>query len=47
MYSRGMTTREIAGHLRDICGTDVPPEPISRATDSVKELLDEWRSRSL
>jgi hypothetical protein len=36
MYSRGMTTREIAGHLKEIYGTDVSPELISRATDSVK-----------
>ncbi len=47
MYARGMTTREIAGHLKEIYGVDVSPELISRATDSVKELLDEWRSRSL
>jgi putative transposase len=47
MYSRSMTTREIAGHLKDIYGTDVSPELISRATDSVKEILDEWRSRTL
>jgi transposase-like protein len=42
-----MTTREIAGHLKEIYGTDVSPELISRATDSVKELLDDWRERSL
>ncbi|GAB1457516.1 hypothetical protein MASR2M48_28240 [Spirochaetota bacterium] len=47
MYARGMTTREIAGHLNEIYGTDVSPELISRATDSVKELLDEWRARPL
>lgn len=47
MYARGMTTREIAGHLKEIYGTDVSPELISRATDSVKELLDEWRNRPL
>jgi len=47
MYARGMTTREIAGHLKEIYGTEVSPELISRATDSVKELLDEWRSRPL
>lgn len=47
MYSRGMTTREIAGHLKEIYGTEVSPELISRATDSVKELLDEWRNRPL
>lgn len=47
MYARGMTTREIAGHLKEIYGTEVSPELISRATDSVKELLDDWRSRTL
>ncbi len=47
MYARGMTTREIAGHLKEIYGTEISPELISRATDSVKELLDEWRSRPL
>lgn len=47
MYARGMTTREIAGHLKEIYGTEVSPELISRATDSVKELLDDWRNRTL
>jgi len=47
MYARGMTTREIAGHLKEIYGTDVSPELISRATDSVKDMLDEWRARPL
>jgi transposase-like protein len=47
MYSRGMTTREITGHLQEIYGIEVSPTLISRVTDSVKELLDEWRSRPL
>jgi transposase-like protein len=47
IYARGMTTGEIAGHLKEIYGTDVTPELISRATDSVKDLLDEWRNRPL
>jgi transposase-like protein len=47
MYARGMTIREIAGHLKEIYGTDVSPELISRATDSVKELLEDWRNRTL
>lgn len=47
MYARGMTTREIAGHLKEIYQVDVSPELISRATDSVKELLDTWRNRTL
>jgi putative transposase len=47
MYSRGMTTREITESLKEIYGIEVSPELISRVTDSVKDLLDEWRSRSL
>jgi putative transposase len=47
MYSRGMTTREITESLKEIYGVEVSPELISRVTDSVKDLLDEWRSRSL
>ena len=42
MYSRGMTTREIAEHLKEIYGTDISPELVSRATDAVKELLGLW-----
>lgn len=47
MYARGMTTREIAGHLKEIYNVDVSPELISRVTDSVKELIDDWRKRTL
>lgn len=47
MYSRGMTNRDITETLKEIYGTEVSPELISRVTDSVKELLDEWRTRPL
>ena len=47
MYSRGMTTREISQHLKEIYGTDISAELVSRVTDEVKELLEEWRARSL
>ena len=47
MYARGMTTREISGHLKEIYNVDVSPELISRVTDSVKELIDDWRKRTL
>lgn len=47
MYSRGMTTREITEHLKEIYKVDVSPELISRVTDSVKELIEEWRKRAL
>jgi transposase-like protein len=42
-----MTTREITESLKEIYGVEVFPELISRVTDSVKELLDEWRARTL
>jgi transposase-like protein len=31
MYARGMSVREIVGHLRDLYGVDVSPDLISRA----------------
>jgi putative transposase len=34
MYARGMTTREIAGHLKEIYNTDVSPELITRGNDA-------------
>jgi len=37
-----MTTRETAEHLKEIYGTDISPELVSRATDAVKELLGLW-----
>jgi len=47
MYARWMTTREIAGHLKDIYDTEVSSELISWTIDSAKELLEDWRSRTL
>jgi len=47
MYARGMSTREITEHLKEIYGTEVSPELISRVTDSVMEMLEEWRNREL
>jgi putative transposase len=47
MYARGLSTREISEHLKEIYGVDVSPDLISRTTDSVKELLAEWRNRPL
>jgi len=38
LYARGMTTREIQGHLEEIYGVDVSPSLISNVTDAV---LDE------
>jgi putative transposase len=47
LYARGMTTRDIRAHLREMYGVDVSPDLISRVTDAVVEELAEWQSRPL
>ena len=47
MYGRGMTQREIQGHLEELYGVEVSPDLISRATDSVWDELQSWRNRPL
>jgi putative transposase len=46
-YSRGMTTREIQGQLKEIYGTEVSPSLISKVTDAVLEEVREWQNRPL
>jgi putative transposase len=47
MYARGMSTREIAGHLRDLYGIEVSPDLISAVTDAVLEEVAAWQARPL
>ena len=47
MYARGMTTREIQGHLQEIYGVEVSPSLISQVTDEVWEEVQAWQSRPL
>lgn len=47
MYARGMTMREIQGHLEDLYGIDVSPELISTVTDAVLEEVSDWQNRPL
>ena len=47
MYARGMSVREIVGHLRDLYGVDVSPEPISAVTDAVLDEVAAWQARPL
>ena len=47
LYARGMTTRDIQQHLRELYGTDVSPELISRATEGVLEEFRAWQTRPL
>jgi putative transposase len=47
LYGRGMSTRDIQSHLRELYGTDVSHELISKATEGVSDLFKEWQSRPL
>jgi putative transposase len=47
MYSRGMSTRDIQAHLKELYGVDVSPDLISRVTDAIVGELTEWQGRSL
>ena len=47
MYARGMTVREIQGHLMDLYGLEVSPDLISTVTDAVLETVAEWQNRPL
>lgn len=47
LYARGMSTREIQAHVRELYGVDVSPELVSKVTDAVHEEVREWQSRPL
>lgn len=47
MYARGMSTREITGHLRDLYGIEVSPDLISTVTDAVLDEIAAWQARPL
>ena len=47
MYARGMSTREIVGHLRELYGIEVSPDLISAVTDAVLEEIAAWQARPL
>jgi putative transposase len=47
MYARGMSTREIQGHLQEIYGAEISPSLISEVTDEVIEEVQQWQNRPL
>src|SRR4051794_17495823 len=47
MYARGMSVREIRGHLEELYGIEVSPDLISAITDAVLEQVAEWQNRPL
>lgn len=47
LYARGMSTREITGHLRELYGIEVSADLISTVTDAVIEEVTTWQNRPL
>jgi transposase-like protein len=47
MYSHGMSTQGIQATIKDIYNVDISAELVSRVTDEVKGLVEEWRNRPL
>ena len=47
MYARGMSVREIQGHLRELYGIEASPQLVSTVTDAVLDEVAKWRSRPL
>jgi putative transposase len=47
LYARGSSYSDIRDHLSDMYGLDISPATISRVTDKILPLIQEWRSRPL
>jgi len=47
LYARGMTTREIQGHLKELYKVEVSPSLISTVTDAVLDDVKAWQARPL
>jgi transposase-like protein len=47
MYSHGMSTQGIQATIKEIYNVDISAELVSRVTDEVKGLAEEWRNRPL
>jgi putative transposase len=47
LYARGMRTREIQGHLKDLYQVEISPDLISTITDAVLEDVRAWQGRPL
>ena len=47
LYARGLTVREIQGHLEELYQVEVAPSVISTVTDAVLEEVTQWQQRPL
>lgn len=47
LYARGMTTREIEEHVKQIYGIEISPQFVSRTTEQLQQQITDWQNRPL
>lgn len=47
LYARGLTTREIEQHVKEIYGVEISPQFVSRVTEELQQQITQWQSRPL
>lgn len=47
LYARGMSTRDIQAHIRELYGFEISPDLVSAVTDAVHAEVSAWQSRPL
>lgn len=47
LYAAGMTTRDIHAQIQDLYGVEISAEMVSKITDRVLPMVQEWQSRPL
>lgn len=47
LYARGLSTRQIEEHLKEVYGNEVSPSLVSQITDAILPELQAWQTRAL
>ena len=47
LYTRGMATREIEQHVKDIYGVEISPQFVSRVTEELQQQIVKWQGQPL
>lgn len=47
MYGKGLTTRDISDHIEEIYGILLSAQTVSRMTDKILPVIEEWQQRPL
>ncbi len=47
IYAKGMTTRDIESHMKELYGIDISDSTINHVTDKILPIVKEWQERPL